>query len=152
MPMDDIHVSRELVRAVARGELSESFLNEVTLEHLLSLCPHCRAEIQAYEVEVQAGPSIWSRAIRAFAILLDRLLARGPREMRRAERDLQEILSLPASERAVRIERARTRFRSPALVRLLLEESRRSIPYLRGRAPDHLPARSHGPGGGRPGG
>ena len=132
--MDDIHVSRELFRAVARGELPESFLNEVTLEHLLSLCPHCRAEIQAYEVEIQAGPSIWSRALQAFSVLLDRLLARGPREMHRAERDLQEILSLPAPERTVRIERARTRFRSPVLVRLLLEESRRAIPGHPGEA------------------
>lgn len=126
--MDDIHISRELFRAVARGELPESFVKEVTLEHLLSLCPHCRTEAQAYEAEVRTGPSIWSRVIQTFSVLLDRLLALGPREMRRAEKDLEEILSLPAVERAVRIERARTRFRSPALVRLLLEESRRSIP------------------------
>jgi tetratricopeptide (TPR) repeat protein len=132
--MDDIHVSRELFRAVARGELPQSFVNEITLEHLLSLCPHCRAEVQAYEAEVQAGPSIWSRALQAFSVLLDRLLDRGPREIRRAERDLQEILSLPAAERAVRIERARTRFRSPALVRLLLEASRQRIPGRPGEA------------------
>jgi tetratricopeptide (TPR) repeat protein len=103
--MDDIHVSRELFRAVARGELPQSFLNETTLEHLLSLCPHCRAEVQAYEVEVQGGPSLWSRVLQAFSVLLDRFLALGPREIRRAERDLQEILSLPAAERAVRIDR-----------------------------------------------
>jgi tetratricopeptide (TPR) repeat protein len=126
--MDDIHISRELFRAVARGELPESFLNETTLEHLLSLCTHCRAEIQAYEAEVQAGPSIWSRVLQAFSVLLDRFLAFGPREIRRAERDLQEILSLPGPERAVRIERSRTRFRSPVLVRLLLDASRRSMP------------------------
>ncbi|HKH47234.1 MAG TPA: hypothetical protein VKM72_21475 [Thermoanaerobaculia bacterium] len=126
--MDDIHVSRELFREVARGELPQSLLNEITLEHLLSLCPYCRAEVQAYEAEVRAGPSIWSRVLLAFSVLLDRLLARGPREIRRAEQDFQEILSLPVGERAVRIERSRTRFRSPALVRLLLESSRRHIP------------------------
>ena len=132
--MDDIHVSRELFRAVARGELPQSFVNEITLEHLLSLCPHCRAEVEAYGAEVQVGPSIWSRALQAFSVLLDRLLARGPREIRRAERDIQEILSLPAAERAGCVERARTRFRSPALVRLLLEESRRKIPGQPGEA------------------
>ncbi|HYU33245.1 MAG TPA: tetratricopeptide repeat protein [Thermoanaerobaculia bacterium] len=134
--MDDIHVSRELFRAVARGELPQSFLDGVTLEHLLSLCPHCRAEVHAYEGEVQAGPSLWSRVLQAFSVLLDRFLALGSREIRRAEEDLQVILSLPAAERAVRIERARTRFRSPALVRLLLEESRRSIPGQPGEAHD----------------
>jgi tetratricopeptide (TPR) repeat protein len=132
--MDDIHLSRELFRAASRGELPQSFLNEITLEHLLSLCPHCRAEARAYQAEVQAGSSLWSRVLQAFSFLLDRLLALGPREMRRAERDLQEILSLPAAERAARIERSRTRFRSPALVRLLLEASRRSIPGRPGEA------------------
>jgi tetratricopeptide (TPR) repeat protein len=132
--MDDIHVSRDLFRAVARGELPQGLLNEITLEHLLSLCPHCRAEVQAYEAEIQAGPSIWSRALQAVSVLLGRILVRGPREMRRAEQDLQEILSLDAAERAGRIERARTRFRSPAFVRLLLEASRRCIPGRPGEA------------------
>ena len=132
--MDDIHLSRELFRAASRGELPQSFLNEITLEHLLSLCPHCRAEARAYQAEVQAGSSLWSRVLQAFSFLLDRLLALGPREMRRAEQDLQEILSLPTAERAARIERSRTRFRSPALVRLLLEASRRSIPGRPGEA------------------
>ena len=134
MPMDDIHVSRDLFRAVARGELPQSVLNKITLEHLLSLCPHCRAEVQAYEAEVQAGPSLWGRALQAFLALLDRLLDRGPRELRRAEEELEEILSLPAEERAGRIERARSRFRSPAFVRLLLEASRRCIPDRPGEA------------------
>lgn len=132
--MDDIHVSRDLFRAVAGGELPQSLLNEITLEHLLSLCPHCRAEVRAYEAEIKAGPSIWSRALQAFSALLDRLLARGPREMHRAERELLEILSLPAAERVGLIERARTRFRSPAFVRLLLEASRRCIPGRPGEA------------------
>jgi tetratricopeptide (TPR) repeat protein len=132
--MDDIHVSRELFRAVARGELPQSFVNEITLEHLLCLCPHCRAEVQAYEAEIQAGPSIWSRPLQAFLVLLDRFLDRGPRDLRRAERDLEEILSLPAEERTARIERSRTRFRSPALVRLLLDASRRCLPGQPGEA------------------
>jgi tetratricopeptide (TPR) repeat protein len=132
--MDDIHVSRDLFRAVARGELPQSVLNKITLEHLLSLCPHCRAEVQAYEAEIQAGPSLWSRALQAFLALLDRLLDRGPRELRRAEEELEEILSLPAEDRAGRIERARSRFRSPVFVRLLLDESRRCIPERPGEA------------------
>jgi tetratricopeptide (TPR) repeat protein len=132
--MDDIHVSRDLFRAVARGELPQSVLNQVTLEHLLSLCPHCRAEVQAYEAEVRSGPSLWSRALQAFLALLGRLLDRGPREMRRAEEELAELLFLPAEERAGRIERARSRFRGPALVRLLLEASRRCLPDRPGEA------------------
>ena len=79
-PMDDMHVSRELYRAVAQGELSRSFLEEVTTEHLLARCPHCRAEAAAYARERQAGSSAWSRVLRMLVLLAERLLAPSARE------------------------------------------------------------------------
>ena len=47
---------------------------------------------------------------------------------RQAERDLGELLQLPREDRAGRVRRARGRFRSPALVRLLINESQKHIP------------------------
>ena len=123
--MDDIHISRELLRAVDDGRVPMDVLDAIKTEHLLSRCPHCRAEVQAYKAECRARSSALSRLLQTVSALLGRLVTLGSRETRRAERDLRELLLLPQEERIRRIERARSRFRSPALVRLLLEESRR---------------------------
>jgi hypothetical protein len=40
----DIHITRELLSAVARGEFPPRMLVETGLQHLTSLCPHCREE------------------------------------------------------------------------------------------------------------
>jgi tetratricopeptide (TPR) repeat protein len=49
------------------------------------------------------------------------------REQRGAARDLEELLALPREERIRRVERAHNRFRSAALVRLLVGESRKRM-------------------------
>lgn len=126
--MDDMHVTRELYRAVEQGELPGSFLDEVVTDHLMARCPHCRAEIAAYSEERQAGPAAWSRLLQMFGLLAERLLAPSAREQRRARLDFEELLSLPPEERPRRLARARSRFRSAALVRLLLDESWSHIP------------------------
>jgi tetratricopeptide (TPR) repeat protein len=59
---------------------------------------------------------------------LKRLLHPATRELARAERDLRDLLGRTAEDRAGMIGRARSRFRQPMLVRLLLEESRKRIP------------------------
>jgi hypothetical protein len=59
--MDDIHLSRQILRAVEQGKLPRSFLEEIATEHLLSRCPHCRAEFDAFEAERQAGTSVLRR-------------------------------------------------------------------------------------------
>src|SRR3954465_3799278 len=46
--LSDIHITRELLRAVARGELSEHGFAQIETQHLESLCPVCRREIQAW--------------------------------------------------------------------------------------------------------
>ena len=126
--MDDMHVTRELYRAVEQGELPRNFLDEVVTDHLMARCVHCRAEVMAYGQERQAGPAVWSRILQMFGLLADRLLAPSAREERRARKELEELLSLPPEARMKRLARARGRFRSAALVRLLLDESRRHIP------------------------
>ena len=126
--MDDIHISRELYQAVERGELPRGFLEEAQAEHLLARCPHCRAEAEACAFSRKAGPSGWSRFLQSLSLLIPRWLAPAKRELQGARRDLEEILSLPLDARAGRLARARSRFRSPSLVRLLLDESRRCLP------------------------
>jgi tetratricopeptide (TPR) repeat protein len=126
-PMDHIHLSRELFYAVRRGDLSQSVLDEMTIEHLLALCPHCRAEVEAMSLEHRSGPTGWSRILEVLLTLASRLSRREDLEARAARRHFQELLALPTHERAGRIERARGRFASPALVRLLLQESLRSF-------------------------
>ena len=59
--MDDIHLSREILRAVHHGKVPQNVLDEIKTEHLLSRCPHCRAVVQAYEAELKLGPSVFSR-------------------------------------------------------------------------------------------
>ncbi|HEX3529250.1 MAG TPA: hypothetical protein VH988_19510 [Thermoanaerobaculia bacterium] len=126
--MDDIHLSRQILRAVEQGKLPRSFLEEIATEHLLSRCPHCRAEFDAFEAERRAGTSALRRLFLLFSALLERLAVSKPSERSRAKRDFQELLDLPASERMKRIEHARGRFRGPVLVKLLLEQSRLCIP------------------------
>ena len=126
--MDDIHISRELYQAVERGELPREFLEEVQAEHLLARCPHCRAEAEAYAFGRTAGASAWSRFLQVLSLLVPHWMVPAEREARGAQRDFEELLALSQEERGVRLARARSRFRSPGLVRLLLAESRRRLP------------------------
>src|SRR6185436_16610774 len=126
--MDDIHLSREILRAVHHGMVPQSVLDEIKTEHLLGRCPHCRAEVQAYEAELKVGGSVFSRVLRIVSSTLERLVGPASRESARAERDLRALLPLAPEERAKLVEDARSRFRRPALVKLLLEESRKKLP------------------------
>lgn len=131
--MDDIHLSREILRAVEDGKIPRDLLEEIKTEHLLGRCPHCRAEAEAYKAE-RRGRSLLGEVFGTLSVLLERLTGAGARELCLAERDLGELLPLTPEERERRIEQARKRFRSPSLVRLLLEESRRRIPGEPGEA------------------
>ncbi|HTG37154.1 MAG TPA: tetratricopeptide repeat protein [Thermoanaerobaculia bacterium] len=50
------------------------------------------------------------------------------KQMRQAERDLEEPLAIPPAERLVRVDRSRSRFRGPVLAERLIQESRRRTP------------------------
>ena len=125
--MSDIHVTRELLRAVDRGELSERALARIEAEHLANLCPFCRREIVAWRRE-QAGTPDPALASRVLPVLLDRHESDLAAEELRAERDLRDLLALRQDQRLGRIGRARSRFRGPVLAERLLEESRRRVP------------------------
>ena len=123
--MGDIHVTRELLLGVQRGELPLRLLTQIGLEHLLSLCPYCRQEFEAFRRKsgaVRSGPdaSLVTAALGA-------QLSRMETEHRRAKRDLRDLLALKKEDRAGRIQRSRGRFRGSHLAQLLLEEGQKLL-------------------------
>lgn len=124
--MADIHLTRELLWAVSRGELPPSVVTQIGMQHLMSLCPACRKEINAFQKERRSGAAS-PQALQMLPMLLEEQLPRIEKEQRGAARDLADLLALSREERVQRVERARNRFRSAALIRLLLRESRKRI-------------------------
>jgi tetratricopeptide (TPR) repeat protein len=68
------------------------------------------------------------RVLRVVLTKLKPLLPPASRELARAERDLRALLERTPEDRVGLVARAWSRFRQPALVRLLVEESRRRAP------------------------
>ncbi|HEX3527215.1 MAG TPA: hypothetical protein VH988_09120 [Thermoanaerobaculia bacterium] len=127
--MTDIHLTREILRALLRGEVPGRMVVQIGLQHLMSVCPSCRQEVEAFEREQTAGAAAgYNRTFEILPALLQDQVARLATEQREARRDLSELLRLPREERAGRVRRARDRFRSAALVRLLIENSQKHIP------------------------
>jgi tetratricopeptide (TPR) repeat protein len=125
--LSDIHITRELLRAVARGELTEHALAQIEAHHLESLCSVCRREVQAWREE-QTADKGYQYALQALPAVLGRHAPDLLNQTRRAERDLEELLALPPAARLARLDRARSRFRGPVLAGRLIEESRRRTP------------------------
>lgn len=127
--MADIHLTWEILRAMLRGEVPARMVVQMGLQHLMSVCPACREEVNAFEREQTAGaPAGYNRTFEVLPTLLQDHVARMEAEQRQARRDFAELLRFPREERAGRVRRARGRFRSAALVRLLIEKSQQHIP------------------------
>jgi tetratricopeptide (TPR) repeat protein len=127
--MADIHVTRELLWAVFRGEIPLGVVAQVGMQHLMGLCSTCRQEISAFQRERTASAGAGStQALQLLPGILDEQRPRFEREQRDAAHDLEALLALSREDRAGKVRRARNRFRSPALVRLLIGESRKRIP------------------------
>jgi len=124
--LSDIHITRELLRAVARGELSERALAQIETQHLESLCPVCRREIQAWREEGTSEVG-YEYALQALPAVLGRHASDLARQMRQAERDLEELLAIPPAERLVRVGRSRSRFRGPVLAERLIQEHKVAV-------------------------
>lgn len=132
--MADIHITRELLHAVARGELPVAVLSRLGLSHLMNLCPHCRREIAAWQKEQGTTAADYSGVLKALPKVIEEQLPRVEADRRQAVRDLRKLLSLPHLERLPRIRRSRSHFRGAALADFLLRESWRSIPKNPGEA------------------
>jgi len=127
--MADMHITRELLDAIARGEIPVRVLEDTIFEHLKKVCPHCRRELEEFAREQEAerrgmspGPGF-----EAVSALLDRHLRDLRRGHDRAQRDVEKLLTLPRDERFARIKRSRTHYRGPQVVWVLLQESRTMV-------------------------
>lgn len=128
--MADIHITRDLLWAVTRGELPANVLTQVGMQHLMSLCGTCRKEINAFQKErtrTADASADYSSAFELLPALLDEEVPRLEREHAGAQRDFEDLLAMPPAAALRTVERARKRFRSPALVRLLIAESRKRV-------------------------
>jgi len=123
--MDDIHLSRELLRAVSRGELPVKLLSQVGLQHLMDLCPYCQREIRAWQRELQGG-AVTAENFDLLPSFRSETTGSG-HPVLQAAAEMRELLALPHEERLRKVRQARTRFRSPVLARLLLEGSRERV-------------------------
>jgi tetratricopeptide (TPR) repeat protein len=133
--LSDLHITRELLRAVARGELSERAFAQIETQHLESLCPVCRREIQAWRAE-RTSEAGYEYALQALPAVLGRHAADLLRQSRQAERELEELLATAPAERLARIGRSRSRFRGPVLAERLIQESRGRTPANPGEGYD----------------
>src|SRR5579885_550717 len=125
--MADIHITRELLRAAARGELPPRLLLQIGAGHLMTLCPHCKREIEEWQKERGAGAFDYSQVFQVLPKVIEEQAPRIIRDRRVAGKDLKTLLALPKEKRAARIRQAHGHFRSGALAELLIEESRNRV-------------------------
>jgi tetratricopeptide (TPR) repeat protein len=125
--LSDIHITRELLRAVARGDLPPQTLVEYGYKHLVGLCGICREEFAAFRRE-QTVRSDVNASFQALSAILNRHERDFKDVGKEVQRDLKELLSLPHERRLARIGRSVNRFRGALLASLLLDESRKAMP------------------------
>lgn len=125
--MTDVHITVEMLRAVARGEVAPRILIESGIEHLAALCPHCREELKAWQAE-QGPAAIRPEALlQALPSVLSRHAMEAEAKRREAEQDFRELSALPHATRMTRVRRATKRFRGVILAGMLLTESKRVV-------------------------
>jgi hypothetical protein len=127
--MTDIHVTRELLKAVSRGALPSSVLARIGWEHLMSLCPCCHEEYAAWQKEEAAAtrPGAYD-SFQAIPHLLERQIRDQEEKNEAAMKDLDELLRLSQKDRLLKIQRSTKRFRGLTLARMLLDEAKRNVP------------------------
>lgn len=123
--MEEAHVTREILRAVADGELPARVLTELGVTHLMSLCPVCRREITAFQGAHRGTITPgYFKALEAVLEEHEPALSQGERQ---AEADIKRLMALPEEARARAIMRSRTHFRSGFFVRRLIASSDAAI-------------------------
>jgi len=130
-----MHPSPHLFDAVARGEGSRDFLDEVLKEHLAALCPVCAETLAAHEARLgrAGGPGVpRGEPSRDRLDPLRRRLGLRELELRAREREapgwVRRAVKLPPDVRRDKVANAYVRYKGPLFCLLLLEEARRRIP------------------------
>lgn len=122
----DLHLTPELMASLAKYELPPVVFANLVVNHLLALCPTCRTAVQTTYKRADAE----DRFDRAFAVAqkaVDEGQQVRSQEVRQVRRELTELLRTAPEAREARVRRAISRFGSPLLVDLLIEESQRII-------------------------
>jgi hypothetical protein len=128
----DAHLTHVWLKALAARKVTPAFLRDLVLRHLFSICPVCAKEYAAW-VEAERGPRAYDRAFKPIS-LPPQVQAKSdapppvPEDPKAAERDFNELASLPVEECERRIDRSRTRFRGALLCERLIAESDRYLP------------------------
>lgn len=125
--MSDIHLSRELLAAAYRGEVSADFVEGIAIQHLSKLCPPCREEIRAFRRWAREGKAGEHAAALLLPALIERERPRLDRAERQARRDLAALLAIEPEGRLLKVKRAQTRFRGAELARLLIAECEKRV-------------------------
>jgi tetratricopeptide (TPR) repeat protein len=125
--MSDIHITRELLRAVANGNLPPQVLVDYGYKHLMGMCGVCREEFAAFRRE-RAVKSDVGATFQVLSALVQRHGQDLEDARKGSQRDLKELLLLSHPKRLAKINRSVNRFRGPLLASLLLDESRRFMP------------------------
>lgn len=132
--MIDVHLSLELLEAVAEGRLSRTMLHRFALEHALAVSPRAALEAEAWRLEEERKkvaarlvPGGYEPAWEALRFRCRNLHETLHRQQVLAERDFAELAGLPVDQRATRIRSSDVRFRSYALVERLLQAARESL-------------------------
>lgn len=120
------HVTRRLLLAVRRGQVSYPHLAETLLERIGELCPGCREEVEA----AKAGeiPLDEYRESVAHAVEVEAQLRRFEEDARTAPELLASLRALSPEQRLLRIENSPRRFANLALGEALLDEARACLP------------------------
>jgi tetratricopeptide (TPR) repeat protein len=126
--MPDMHLSRDLLEAVVEQRLPPKIVLELMQEHLMALCPHCRAEIEAYRASRAATPSAVISTLTLLTEQLESLTPEVEKAEIEAERWIAELLALPAKERQQRVEQARKRYRGEVFAARLLRAAQDCLP------------------------
>lgn len=125
--MSGRHLSFKRWRARDAGELPDRELRAIALAHLRDLCQRCAASLDTLEAVLRDGAGRSrlgrGRAWRAVALGLAPVHAAFEGDLATARRELAILRRLPPDRRLQRVERSRTRYRSPILVELLLLET-----------------------------
>ena len=141
MPIDDpipdadettLHITRELLQAIREGRIPPRALVVLGLEHLRTLCPHCRAELDRDEEDrrrlAAAGPAVFDETFRSLEAVIEEHSARMDEEAQRADALVAELLALPPAQRFERVREDPRRFARRLVPRQLIDLAERATP------------------------
>jgi len=123
--MDSLHLTRELLRALADRTRNPGDLVSLVMSHLFDLCPTCAAEFRAFRDEVSSGEaSSYAPGFERVKERLGNASRSAAAEKAAAEPKLAELLSLPHRTRLEAIQQSPKTYAGPALTMTLLEAAR----------------------------